>query len=35
MITMLKKTMEKTIHLNKTQKRATKVRDTQKSEAPN
>ena len=35
MITMLKKTREKTIHLNKTQKRATKGLDTQKSEAQN
>ena len=34
MITILKKTREK-IHLNKTQKRRTKVRDTQQSEAPN
>ena len=34
MITILKKTKEK-IHLNKTQKRWTKVRDTQQSEAPN
>ena len=34
MITMLKKTREKK-HLNKTQKRGTKVRDTQQSEAPN
>ena len=34
MIIMLKKTREK-IHLNKTQKRETKVWDTQQSEAPN
>ena len=34
MITVLKKTREKT-HLNKTQKRGTKVRDTQQSEASN
>ena len=34
MITMLKKTREKK-NLNKTQKRGTKVRDTQQSEAPN
>ena len=34
MITMLKNTRKK-IHLNKTQKRETKVRDTQQSEAPN
>ena len=34
MITILKKTREK-IHLNKTQKRRSKVRDRQQSEAPN
>ena len=34
MITILKKTREK-IHLNKTQKRRSNVRDTQQSEAPN
>ena len=35
MITMLKKTIGKKICLNKTQKRETKVRDNQQSEAPN
>ena len=34
MISVLKKTREKK-HLNKTQKRGTKVRDTQQSEASN
>ena len=34
MIRMLK-ILGKKIHLNKTQKRGTKVRDTQQSEAPN
>ena len=35
MITMLKKTKGKKKHWNKTQKRLTKIRDTQQSEAPN
>ena len=35
MISMLRKTREKKKHLNKTQKRGTKVRDTQQSEASN
>ena len=35
MITILKKTRGKETHSSKTQKRGTKVRDTQQSEAPN